>query len=430
MKHIFKKIIISILTLEARFLLYRAKPIVIAITGSVGKTSTKDVIYTVLKNHRRTRKSQKSFNSEIGVPLSILGLPNAWSNPLLWLKNVVDGLFVILWSKDYPEVLVLEAGVDRPGDMTELTKWLKPDIVVMTRLPDVPVHVEYFSSPEAVVAEKLILLEALRTDGVFIYNADDEKLQQAAKEISQSAIGYSRYVPSHFQAGNDAVLYRDDHPAGSTFELSHVDESVTMKVQGSIGVASVYSYAAACAVASQFDISLDDCCKALSEHAPTPGRMALIQGIKGTVIIDDTYNSSPIATESALQTIRELKGFARKIVVLGDMLELGRYSSAEHERIGSLVPGAADMLITIGVRSRQTARAALEHGLSEKVVWQYDDVSRAGRELQNIIQPGDVILVKASQSIRAERVVEEIMAEPDRAEELLVRQDATWKKMS
>lgn len=427
MKDIFKKFVVKVMTAEARILLRRTKPTIIAITGSVGKTSTKDAIYTILKNHKRTRKSQKSFNSEIGVPLSILGLPNAWSNPFLWGKNIIEGFFIAMWSVDYPEVLILETGVDRPGDMAALTKWLTPHIVVITRLPDVPVHVEYFDSPDAVVQEKLTLLKALTPDGVFIYNHDDEKLQAAAHDVRQSTIGYSRYVPSHFTASKDSILYHDDRPIGSSFTITHFDTSALVKVRGAVGTPATYSYTAACAVAAQFDIPLSACATALADHQATPGRLSVLPGIKATVIIDDTYNSSPIAAEAALETLRELKGFTRKIAVLGDMLELGKYSTSEHERIGTLVPQSADLLLTLGVRSRLTARTALEHGMNEKCVWQYDDVSRAGRELQNLIKPGDVILIKASQGIRAERVVEEIMAEPERANTLLVRQDTSWQ---
>ena len=141
MKDLFKNIVVSILTLEAQILLRRTKPTIIAVTGSVGKTSTKDAIFSVLKNYRKTRKSEKSFNSEIGVPLSVLGLPNAWNNPVLWMWNIIEGFFIACFSRDYPEVLVLETGVDRQGDMKRLTAWLKPDIAVITRLPDVPVHV-------------------------------------------------------------------------------------------------------------------------------------------------------------------------------------------------------------------------------------------------------------------------------------------------
>lgn len=427
MKNLFKNIIVTILTAEAKLLLRRAKPTIIAVTGSVGKTSTKDAIFTILKKHKRTRKSQKSFNSEIGVPLSVLGLPNAWSNPFLWLKNIVDGLFIALSTRDYPEVLVLETGVDRPGDMASLAQWLRPDIVVITRLPDVPVHVEFFASPEAVIEEKLELLKALKPDGVFVFNQDDERLQIEAQGVRQSVVGYSRYRKSQFMASQDTIRYNDDRPVGASFQVTHIDETATIKITGAIGAPVVYSYTAACAVASQLGITLSQSAEALVEHVATPGRMCVLPGIKGTVIIDDTYNSSPIAAESALLTLKEIKGFTRKIAILGDMLELGRFSSAEHERIGALVPQCADMLLTLGVRSRQTARAALEQGMSEKVIWQYDDVSRAGRELQNIIKPGDVILIKASQGIRAERVVEEVMAEPERASELLVRQDSSWR---
>jgi UDP-N-acetylmuramoyl-tripeptide--D-alanyl-D-alanine ligase len=429
MKQLCKSIVVAILTYEARVLLRRTKPYVIAVTGSVGKTSTKDAIFAVVKDHKRARKSEKSFNSEIGVPLSVLGLPNAWSNPLLWVKNFIDGFFVAFFSKNYPEVLVLEAGVDRPGDMAKLATWLKPDVVVMTRLPDVPVHVEYFGTPEAVVAEKMQLLDALKPTGVFVYNHDDMQLQAAAKSVRQQAVGYGRDLPTHVTASRDRILYHDDMPVGTACEISYLGETVTLKVYGTLGIQSVYAYTAAAAVAVVLDIPLTHVVSVLQEYEPPAGRMRVLPGIKSTVVIDDTYNSSPIAAEASLLTLKELRGFKRRIAVLGDMLELGQYSSREHERIGALAAGCVDMLITIGVRSRKTAEGALEHGLSEKVILQYDDVEKAARELQNLLQIGDVVLVKASQGIRAEKVVEEIMADLTTASRVLVRQDTTWRMM-
>ncbi len=428
MKDAFKKVVYAVLTFEAKLLLRRTKPIVIAVTGSVGKTSTKDAIFAVLKNHRKARRSEKSFNSEIGVPLSVLGLPNGWDNPVAWIINIIEGFFIAAFSRNYPEVLVLEAGVDRPGDMKSLTAWLKPDIAVITRLPDVPVHVEYFSTPEAVAEEKLELVWALKPNGVFIYNHDDAKLLAAVEDVRQPSVGFSRYAPSQFTAAADEIVYRDDVPVGSQFTLSHMDETVTIKVNGSIGIQNAYTYSAAAAVAAQFDIPLGAVAEAVRSHVGPVGRMRVIPGIKATCILDDTYNSSPTAVEGALQTLKELRGFNRKIAVLGDMLELGQFSTREHERIGEVAAGAVDMLITIGVRSRKTAEGALEHGLSEKQIFQYEDSAVAGKELQQLIKPGDVILVKGSQGVRAERVVEEIMAEPERAVELLVRQDTAWRK--
>jgi UDP-N-acetylmuramoyl-tripeptide--D-alanyl-D-alanine ligase len=426
MKNVFKQIIVNILVFESKVILRRHKPTIIAITGSVGKTSMKDAVYSAIKKSHSTRKSEKSFNSDIGVPLTILGLPNAWNNPILWLKNIIDGFFIAFFSKHYPEYLVLETGVDRPGDMEKLTRWLKPDIVVLTRFPDVPVHVEFFNSPEMVVREKMYLVEALKSDGLVVYNHDDMIIQAQLESIRQKAIGYGRYLDTQYNAKADQIIYHDDVPVGTSFTLEHMGEKFEVKVMGSIGAQLVYTYAGAIATAAAIGISIGEAVESLKEHTPPPGRMRILKGIKGTVIIDDTYNSSPIAAEHALQTLKEIKYAKRKIAVLGDMLELGRFSAREHERIGELVTSCADVLVTLGIRSRKTAEDALAFGLHEAKIFQYEDVAKAGKELQNFLQPGDVILVKASQSIRAEKVVEEIMAEPEKAGELLVRQDTAW----
>ncbi len=430
MKELFKKIVVSILTFEAKVLLKRTRPCIIAVTGSVGKTSIKDVVYEVLKGNLHVRKSEKSFNSEIGVPLSVLGLPNAWSNPILWLKNIIDGAIIMMHPGEYPKILVLEMGVDRPGDMDKLTSWIHPDVVVLTRLPDVPVHVEYFDSPEAVSIEKRKLVQALKSDGVFVYNHDDEKIVKIAEETLQQSIGYSRYSLSPFTASADKIVYENGKAIGFEFLLTHLDRAVIMRVNGSLGVQHAYNYAAGAAVASIFSIELDSVVESLSAYVPPPGRMRIISGIKDTVLIDDTYNSSPTASEQALKTLGSLRGVKRRIAVLGDMMELGQFSTREHERIGRLVPQSADILVTIGVRARGFSKGALEQGMPEKNIFEFDSAEQAGKELQQFIKAGDVLLVKGSQSIRAERFVEELMSEPERAEELLVRQGDIWKSIA
>lgn len=427
MKSLLRRIIVSILCVEARILLYRKRPKIIAITGSVGKTSTKDAIYAVLKHHVHARKSEKSFNSDVGVPLSVLGLPNAWSNPIGWLQNIIEGAVIALSTREYPQWLVLEVGVDRPGDMAAITKWIKPDVVVLTRLPDMPVHVEFFSSPEDVVREKRILVEALKEDGVLVYNNDDERVQQVAEEVRQKTVGYSRYSLSDFTASADKVVYDNGRATALEFMLTHDDEATLMRVPGSLGVQHAYNYAAAVAVASLLGISVAESATALREHMPPAGRMRLIDGLKDTLIIDDTYNSSPVAMERALSTLKDVKGANRKIAVLGDMLELGQLSVLAHLEAGERAATSADILITVGVRAQGIAKGALNAGMHESQIFQYDDAARAGKELELMLQAGDIVLVKGSQSIRLERVVEEIMAEPERAEELLVRQDPIWK---
>jgi UDP-N-acetylmuramoyl-tripeptide--D-alanyl-D-alanine ligase len=221
MKSFLKKVVVAILSWEAKMLLRRHRPTIVAVTGNVGKTTTKDAIYAAIKNSVSARKSEKSFNSEIGVPITVLGLHNAWGNPILWAKNIVDGFFIAFFSKTYPAVLVLEMGIDRPGDMQRMAKWVSPDIVVLTRLPSVPVHVEYFSTPEQVVEEKMKLVSALRAEGTLIYNNDDTIIQDQLPGVLQRAVGFSRYLESDFMGSGDRVVYSDDIPMGVEFAIKH-----------------------------------------------------------------------------------------------------------------------------------------------------------------------------------------------------------------
>lgn len=427
MKEILKKCVVGILTFEAKVLLKRTQPKIIAITGSVGKTSTKDAVYAVLKNHVHTRKSEKSFNSDIGVALTVLGLRNGWNNPFLWVKNIVDGALCALFTSNYPKVLVLEMGVDRKGDMKKLTEWIRPDVVILTCLPDVPVHVEYFSSPQEVIDEKMILVQALKEDGVFFYNNDDEKIQKYVAEVRQKSFGYSRYSPSHFTVSGDVVMYDGAVPVGIEFMLHYIEDTVKIQVQGSLGVQHAYNYAAAVAVGTLFGISMKEAAEALRVHVTPPGRMRVLRGIGNATIIDDTYNSSPVACEHALMTLHELHTKGRKIAVLGDMLELGQFSVREHERIGEILVSKVDILMTLGVRARKIAEGALEYGMSEKNVFMYDDIQQLIDALESALQPNDIVLVKASQGIRAEKIVKAIMMEKEKASELLVRQDTPWE---
>ncbi len=426
MKEFFKKSVLAILTFEAQLLLRRKKPKIIAITGSVGKTSTKDAVYAVLKNHVHARKSEKSFNSDIGVVLTVLGLHNGWNNPLLWFRNIIDGMLHALFSHDYPDVLILEMGVDRKGDMKRLTNWIKPDITIVTCLPDVPAHIEFFSSPEEIIVEKMTLVYALKKDGIFIYNADDAKIHTYLHTIPQRSFGYGKKAQTDFMVGATAVIYDGASPIGFEFALLRGTESAKVQLLGSLGVQHAYTYAAAAAVGFQFGISLTDAIVGLNGHTPPQGRMRVLQGSKGTTVIDDTYNSSPIACAHAIETLGLLKKNGRKIAVLGDMLELGQLSVQEHERLGALVATNVDILFTLGVRSHAIAQGALASSMSKNNIFEFDDIQTLIDALTQYITKDDIVLVKASQGIRAERVVKAIMAEPQKAKELLVRQDSAW----
>ncbi len=412
MKELLKKIIVSIITLEAKLVLQKYRPKIIAVTGTVGKTSTKDIIYEVLSTSFFVRKSQKSFNSEIGVPLTILGCSNAWNNPILWVKNIFEGILLLVLKNHYPKILVLEIGVDTPGDIQRLAKWIQSDIVVLTKYADIPSHVEYFDSPQAVIQEKQLLAKSLNKSGILITNGDD-KLMQAEKmpEVRHIKYGYDKennVVASEFTALKSGINFRVDYK----------DRSVPVKLKGVFGKHHTYPSLAAFSVGVVLDVNIVSIIEAIGKSVPAPGRMRLLKGINKSLIIDDTYNSSPVALSSALNSLKKLKG--RKIVVLGDMLELGTYSVEAHKKIGKEVE--ADILVTVGIRANKILEVA-----KVKKKYCFDDSVTTGLEVEKLIKPGDIILVKGSQVLRMEKVVEIIMAEKERKEELLVRQDKEWK---
>jgi UDP-N-acetylmuramoyl-tripeptide--D-alanyl-D-alanine ligase len=378
------------------------------------------------------RKSEKSFNSEIGIPLTILGCQNAWFNPFLWIRNFLKGLELILFKYNYPEWLILEVGADRPGDIKKVTKWLKPNVVVLTAFAKVPVHIEFFKDRDAVVREKKYLVEVLKHDGILIVNGDDEdsmKIKETTKNIS---IIYGTDKMSDIIATEINNYYeKTGEIKGITFKVKYKDNIVPVVINDSLGAKSIYSSLAAIAVGLSQKINIVKAGEALLNLEASKGRMRIIRGIKKTTIIDDSYNSSPIALTSALESLGgiKLKNNGRKIAVLGDMMELGKHSIDEHYNIGKIAGNICDILITVGIRSRKIAEGAQDALLSEKNIFQFDNSIQAGKDLQGLIKENDLILVKGSQSTRMEKVIEEIMLEPEKAFELLVRQDEVWKKI-
>jgi UDP-N-acetylmuramoyl-tripeptide--D-alanyl-D-alanine ligase len=382
------------------------------------------------------RKSDKSFNSEIGIPLTILGCPNGWNNPLRWLQNIFDGFLLLVLPSHYPQWLVLEVGADRPGDIKGLASWLPVDIAVITRLPEMPVHVEFFDSPEAVVEEKASIIEALKPSGSLVLYADDIRTmglkdRAVAKHIAVHTFGLSPHA--EVRGSDYKLLYTEGahrEPVGMHMQISQGQETALFNAKGVVGAHTLLSVLGAVAVGNVLGKNLTDMIGALEHYEPPHGRMHLLRGIKQTVIIDDTYNSSPAAVVAALDTLelfsKESPG-VRRVAVLADMLELGRHSVDEHRKIGIHASKTVDVLLTVGFRARDIAEAALDQGFSDGAIFQYEDAPKAGEELAAMLQPGDIVLVKGSQSMRMERVVENILAEPERAGEFLVRQDRDWK---
>ncbi len=405
MKNIFKKLVIAILRIEARIVLRKYKPFTIGIAGSVGKTSTKDAVYTALSPFGKVRKSQKSFNSEFGVPLTVLDLPSGYNNPIEWIRIMWSGLTKCVFKSDYPEVLLLEIGSDRPGDVGDIMKWLKLDIAILTRCPEVPVHVEFFDSPHELNEEDKKIVKGLKKNGVAILNADDPEIMNLTKRIEGKKIityGFSL----------DADIKSSDNP----FELV-----------GVVGQHHQYPLLAALAVAEARNLNRLEVSEALRHHKSPPGRMKLIDGIHGSQIIDDTYNSSPIALEEALLTMKGIKSNHRKVAVLGDMLELGKHTIREHVRLGVLAKDCVDVLVTVGMRAEDFAKGAREAKMHHGKIHSFRNMTDAQNYLQKHIHAHDMILVKGSQGARMENIVKSIMKHPEQSDSLLVRQEEIWK---
>lgn len=428
-----KKIIELILKLLSRLILVKYKPKIIGITGSVGKTSAKEAVWTVLNQSYRVRRSIKNYNNELGLPLTIIGDSAQGRSFVGWLAVFLHALSLIV-KRDpaYPEVLVLEMGIDRPGDMDYLLSIALPDISILTAIGTV--HAEYFRSKKELAKEKAKLVLNTPKEGWAIANSDNQEARQALSRSRARTISYGLEEKADLRAVEIRYSFESDKANGIlnglNFKLMHKGRAVPVFVPNIFSEALVYAILAGAAAGLAMEINLLDIARSLRDYSPPKGRMNIIKGIKDTYIIDDTYNSEPQSVRSALKMLSRIPvaAGAKKYAVLGDMLELGKYSGARHYEVGVLLAEhKIDKLATVGERSRDIKRGALESKMSEDDVFEFPDSASAGRFLQNRIKPGDLILCKGSQGIRMEKIVKELMADPLRAKDLLVRQEKGWQ---
>ncbi len=427
MKNTFKKIVSKILIFESRLVLRKYKPKIIAITGSVGKTSTKDTVYAVLSAFAKVRKSDKSYNSEIGLPLTILGVPNGWNDPVRWILNIFKGAWLIIWKHKYPEWLVLEVGVGKPGDMKKTASWLRTDAVIITTMGTTPVHIEFFNSFKHLVEEKSGLIKTLRPDGLLVLNKDDEAVMSMKSKSKARTITYGFTEGADILGSGESIFYNaDGMPEGINFRIDEGGVSIPVFIEGVFGRNHVYAALASLALASGLKWNMLDSANAVKNYDVPPGRMRLLLGINGSFIIDDTYNSSPFAAEAALKTLGEIKS-TRKIAVLGDMLELGKHTEEAHKSIGGIVREQADILVVVGPRAQDIKEGALLAGMIKKSIFEFSNSFLAGEFLKTFVEKNDLILVKGSQGMRMERAVEAILDPRLDKTKFLVRQDKEWK---
>lgn len=424
-----KKIVQKILYVLARAVLKKYKPEVIGITGSMGKTSTKEAVFAVLSAKLRVRQNLKNYNNELGVPLSILGVESGRKSIVKWLGVIFHGLKLILSrDEDYPQILVLEMGADHPGDIKYLTELAPCKIGLVTGIG--PAHLEFFESIEKIVKEKRIIVSHLRPEGFAILNRDDEKVFEMRDKTRAKVLTYGFSADAEVRAQEDGMIGEGVEIKGMNFKLSYAGAMVPIFLSGVLGRQHIYAALAGAAVGIIYGMNLVEVAESLKRYQAPKGRMNLVPGIKRTLIIDDTYNASPIPTEVALEVMQSIKLPSeddKKFAVLGDMLELGSFSEEGHKQVGRAAAGSGvDYLVTVGERSHDIARAALGAGMNEDRVSNFRTPEEAGLFVQGKMKQGDIVLVKGSQGMRMEKVVKELMADPLQACELLVRQDAEW----
>lgn len=349
---------------------------VVGVTGSIGKTTTKELIASVLSRRFRTLKSYGNYNTEIGLPLTLLHL-----------------------GPEH-ERAVLEMGMHALGEIALLADIALPAVGVVTCVE--PVHLERLGTIERIAQAKAELVEALPPDGVAVLNYDDERVR-AMKDKTRARVFYYGLDP---RADLWADEIRSEGLAGVRFRFRYGKEILHARIP-LLGRHSVHTALAAAAVGLVEGLSWGEIMAGLKDTSAQVRLMA-VKGIRESTILDDTYNASPPSTLAALSVLGELAG--RRIAVLGDMLELGSYEEEGHRKVGRKAVEVASILITVGPRAKMIAQEALACGMPPERVYSFDSKEEAVALLLELLEPGDVVLVKGSRGMRMEEIVKAIMA--------------------
>ncbi len=441
MKNLIKKIIVFKLDILAKLYIWRFKPDIVAVTGNVGKTSTKEAISVVLGKIKKVRSGKGNLNNEFGVPLTIIG---DWADDyyetgnsfIFWCKVLSISFFRWFFENNYPEVLVLEYGADRPGDIARLVRKYRPKIGVITAVGEIPVHVEYFSDPSGLAREKSKLISSLGSSEYAVLNHDDPIVYDMKEKTKAKVMSYGFIEGGTIGLSNFDFRIDDSYkPEGVGFKI-HTGSSylpagrqafVPVILNDVLGKSQALAAGAASCVGIIYGMNLIEISQALADYKGPKGRLKILNGIKNSIIIDDTYNAAPSSTHLALETLKYLPA-KRRVAVLGDMLELGKYTIEAHEEMGNFSGSIVDILVTVGARAKFSAYSA-GNQMDQKNIHSFVNSDSAKIKVQDLIQEGDLILVKGSQGMRMEKIVEEIMAEPEKRKELLVRQGKKWLNM-
>jgi UDP-N-acetylmuramoyl-tripeptide--D-alanyl-D-alanine ligase len=413
-KRFARSLVVAILGWQVRRLRRKFDIKVVAVAGSIGKTSTKFAIAQVLDQRFKVRFQEGNYNDLVSVPLVFFGqsMPSLL-NPLAWLMVFLRNELQIRRNFPY-DVVVVEVGTDGPGQMTAFERYLHADVAVLTSIA--PEHMEFFTDLDAVAVEELTIQDY--ADLVFV-NADltDERYIEQVEQAET----YALHEPATYKVSNFAF-----QPDGVKFETQKKGKKFISATHSGISEPHLYSLAAAISVADRLGMSDEEIVAGLEHVQPVSGRMQRLDGINGSTIIDDSYNSSPEAAKAALETLYRIDA-PQKVALMGNMNELGDYSKQAHIEVGSFCdPKQLDEVLTLGPDANEyLAIAAANAGCK---VTKFETPYDAGKHLAEIITDGAVVLVKGSQNrVYAEEAIKEILADA-RDVSKLVRQSPSWLK--
>lgn len=381
----------------ARGVLRRHRPVVIAVAGSIGKTATKEAVAASLEPSRRVRKTVGSFNAEIGVPVTIIAGGAARKTIFGWLAVFVRGVWLCLRrSPDYPELLVLELGTDRPGDLAPLLRLAKPNISILTAIA--PEHLEFFGDLDAVAQEEWQVIQALTAEATAIVNIDDEQIRTRLDGLAPRVIRFGQSAAADVRLVHQEITLDGlGRPTGQVIKTEVSGSVIPIGLTGVIGAHQANPILAALAVHQALGLPLSAAVEGVKRYHAPPGRMRVYPGVGECGVIDDSYNASPAAMAAALRTLRDLPIRGRRVAILGQMSELGASATYWHDLIGEHAAAAKlDQLVTIGDLADRIGAAAIARGLPADRVKNVKTPAAAAALLATDIRSGDIILVKGS----------------------------------
>ncbi|MEK9165792.1 MAG: UDP-N-acetylmuramoyl-tripeptide--D-alanyl-D-alanine ligase [Patescibacteria group bacterium] len=391
-------------------ILKKYRPDIIAITGSVGKTSAKEAVFQVLSQKFATWRTDKNYGTEFGVPAAIIGadVPAPGQSMFRWFFVLLKAVrLIIVKSKKYPQILVLEMAADKPGDIKYFMSFIKPKISIITSISQV--HLEKFAKFSQIISEKRQIIECLPPEGYAVLNFDDENVKKMAGKTRARILAYGLNNQEAAIRAQDVKVILKDNQIGLYFKLLYKDTATPVFAPNISAAHQIYSLLAAATCASIYKLTILEIAQGLEKFQSLPGRFTVKKGQNNTWLIDDSYNAAPVSVCAALQSLLDFPTGKRRIAVLGDMLELGSFEDKGHRCVGECAARQnIDLLLTYGERAKMIGESAEEAGMSKSRVQHFEDQNKLIDYLRDVVRTDDVVLVKGSHGMKMKEVVNKL----------------------